>query len=97
MSSNNKLTVKELMERANTSETGRAIAYIKDGLREINMIHETHLRNTSMNVVKDQRNYAFPSEAIKVVDIKCKNHLNSKDEYRSIPRLIHEPVYKDND
>ena len=32
------MKVQELMERVGTTETGRAIAYIKDGLEEINMI-----------------------------------------------------------
>ena len=31
------------------------------------------------------------------MDIRVKNHLNSKDEYRSIPRMIHKPVVKDAD
>ena len=91
------MTVRELMERAGTTETGRAVAYIKDGLREINMLHETHLKNQSIDIDTDVRNYTIPNEAVKIIDIKCKNHLNSKDEYRSIPRLIYEPVIKDND
>ena len=32
------MKVKELMERVGVSQTGRAIAYIKDGLEEMNMI-----------------------------------------------------------
>ena len=32
------MKVKEIMERAGTHETGRAIAYIKDGLEEMNLI-----------------------------------------------------------
>ena len=38
------MKVKELMERVGMAETGRAIAYIKDGLDEMNMIGETHVR-----------------------------------------------------
>ena len=34
------MTVKELMERAGINETGRAVAYIKDGLEEIQMLTE---------------------------------------------------------
>ena len=37
----------------------------------------------------------MPNEVIKVIDITVKNHLNSKDEYRSIPRMIYEPGIKD--
>ena len=32
---------------------------------------------------------------VKMIDIRVKNHLNSKDEYRSIPRMIYQPRIKD--
>ena len=41
--------------------------------------------------------YDLPSESVKIIDVRCKNHMNSKDEYRSIPRAIGSPVNKDND
>ena len=91
------MKVQEIMERLGLNQTGRAIAYIKDGLREIEMLHEVHLKNASIDITVDKRNYPIPNDAVKIVDIKCKNHLNSNDEYRSIPRLIYEPVTKDND
>jgi|TARA_R100000315_G_C5220764_1_gene132663 hypothetical protein len=91
------MTVLEIMERVGTSETGRALAYIKDGLREINMISETHINTERIDITKDQRFYEFPSDMIKVLDIRCKNHLNVDDEYRSIPRMIGEPLRKDAD
>ena len=91
------MKVQELMERVGLNETGRAVSWIKDALREINMIHETHLKNQDIDITQDQRNYSIPNEAVKLLDIRVKNHLNSKDEYRSIPRLIYEPGTKDND
>ena len=91
------MKVQELMERTGITETGRAIAWIKDALREINMIHETHIENTNIDVTEDQRNYSIPNQAVKLLDVRVKNHMNSKDEYRSIPRLIYEPGIKDND
>ena len=91
------MKVKELMERIGTNETGRAIAYIKDGLEEINMLTETHTRVESFDITEDQRFYTLPNEMVKMIDIRVKNHLNSKDEYRSIPRMIHKPVVKDAD
>ena len=45
-----KMKVRELMERAGTNETGRALAYIKDGLAEINTIHETHVTNEKIDI-----------------------------------------------
>ena len=91
------MKVKELMERAGIVETGRAIAYIKDGLDEINMIAETHIKTQRINITADQRFYEFPYDMIKAVDIRCKNHGNGKDEYRSIPRTIHPPPTEDAD
>ena len=91
------MKVEEVMERAGVTDTGRAIAYIKDGLEEMNMISETHVTTERINIVKDQRFYKFPNDMIKVLDIRCKNQLNADDEYRSIPRMIGEPMRKDAD
>jgi len=91
------MKVQEVMERAGIADTGRAMAYIKDGLEELNMISETHVTTERINIVKDQRFYNFPNDMIKILDIRCKNQLNADDEYRSIPRMIGEPVRKDAD
>ena len=91
------MKVQEVMERAGITDTGRALAYIKDGLEELNMISETHVTTERINIVKDQRFYNFPNDMIKILDIRCKNQLNADDEYRSIPRMIGEPVRKDAD
>ena len=91
------MKVLEIMERAGISDTGRAIAYIKDGLEELNMISETHVTTERINIVQNQRFYSFPNDMIKVLDIRCKNQLNADDEYRSIPRMIGEPMRKDAD
>ena len=85
------------MERANIKETGRAIAYIKDGLDEISMLAGSHVATERMNITEDQRFYYVPGDMIKILDIRVKNHLNSKDEYRSIPRTIHPPPTEDAD
>lgn len=91
------MKIKELMERIGTNETGRVIAYVKDGLEEINMLTETHTRVEAFDITKDKRFYTLPNEMIKMIDIRVKNHLNSKDEYRSIPRMIGQPQTKDAD
>ena len=91
------MKVKELMERTGMTETGRAIAYIKDGLDEINMLVETHITTQRINIVKDQRYYDFPNDMIKVLDIRCKNEKNTSDEYRSIPRTVAQPITEDAD
>ena len=93
------MKVKELIERIGAEEipTGRVIAYIKDGLEEINTISETHITTERNDITKDQRFYELPANLIQLKDIRCKNHLNSKDEYRSIPRGIGNVNNKDAD
>jgi hypothetical protein len=91
------MKVQEIMERVGVTDTGRAIAYIKDALEEMNIISETHFKNVRIDITKDQRFYDFPSDMVKILDIRCKNHLNVDDEYRSIPRMIGEPLRKDAD
>tara|TARA_R110000824_G_scaffold216240_1_gene402863 strand:+ start:1468 stop:1749 length:282 start_codon:yes stop_codon:yes gene_type:complete len=91
------MKVQELMERVGITQTGKAIAYIKDGLEEMNMLAETHITTTRIDIVKDQRFYDLPNDMIKVLDIRCKNHLNSKDEYRTIPRGVGTLSNKDAD
>ena len=85
------------MERSGIQETGRALAYIEDALEEINTISETHVDKARLDISKNQRFYNMPKEAIKITDIRVKNHLNSKNQHRSIPRMVYEPVVKDED
>ena len=91
------MTVNELMERIGVTETGKAIAYIKDGIEEMNVLSETDVATERIDIVENQRFYQLPSDYVKILDIRCKNHLNSKDEYRSIPRGIGNIVVKDAD
>ena len=91
------MKVDELMERTGVTQTGRALAYIKDGLDEMNIIAETHVTVQRIDIAKDQRYYTMPNDAIKIIDIRCKNHDNSSDEYRSIPRSIFKPPTDDAD
>tara|TARA_R100000234_G_C4973383_1_gene167366 strand:+ start:745 stop:1026 length:282 start_codon:yes stop_codon:yes gene_type:complete len=89
--------VKEIMERAGITETGRAIAYIKDALEEINLEGEAQVKTEKIDIKQNKRFYSFPSDMVKILEIRCKNHLNSENEYRKIPRLLHEPKIVDAD
>ena len=91
------MKVKEMMERVGMNETGRAIDYLKDGLEELNILFETHTNIERIDITENQRFYKFPIDMVKSIDIRVKNHLNDKDEYRTIPRLIHKPMIKDAD
>ena len=91
------MKVKELMERVGMTQTGRAIAYIKDGLDEMNMMAETHVTTERIDISENQRFYDFPNDMVKVIDIRCKNHGNEADEYRTINRHMYNPYTEDAD
>jgi len=89
--------VKEIMERVGMAETGRALAYIKDALDEMNIISETHVTTQRMDINANQRFYAVPNDCLKILDIRCKHQNNTNNKYRSIPRSIYEPTIVDED
>ena len=91
------MKVKEIMERAGTNQTGRAIAYIKDALDEMNILAETHITTERIDITADQRFYDLPQDCVKVLDIRCKHYNNEDEKYRSIPRSIYKPEIVDED
>jgi hypothetical protein len=91
------MKVKEIMERAGITQTGLAIAYIKDALEEINYQSETHVDTQRINLKSGQRFYNIPNDSIKILDVRVKDHDNEDGKYRSIPRSIYEPETEDED
>tara|TARA_R100000781_G_C4075806_1_gene126044 strand:+ start:752 stop:1033 length:282 start_codon:yes stop_codon:yes gene_type:complete len=91
------MKVQQLMERVNNFETGKIIAYIKDGLEDLNMNFETHIMTEKIDITQNQRFYDIPDNVIKILEVRGLNHLNSKDEYRRIPRLVNKPWVPDGD
>tara|TARA_R100000234_G_scaffold119231_1_gene101589 strand:+ start:226 stop:507 length:282 start_codon:yes stop_codon:yes gene_type:complete len=91
------MKVIEIMERAGLDQTGRAIAYIKDALEEMNLESETHIRTSRIDIVANQRYYKLPFDMVKILDIRCKNHNNADGAYKSIPRTIYQPETEDAD
>ena len=91
------MKVQEIMERVNITETGRAIAYIKDALEEMNLLAETHVETERININANQRFYDLPHNMIKLLDIRVKDHQNEDSAYRSIPRMVYEPDIEDTD
>ena len=55
------MKVQEIMERSGVQETGRALAYIKDALDELNLISETHVRTARIDINENQRFYSLPT------------------------------------
>jgi hypothetical protein len=91
------MKVIEIMERAGLDQTGRAIAYIKDALEEMNLESETHIKTSRIDIVANQRYYKLPFNMVKILDIRCKNHNNADGTYKSIPRTIYQPETEDAD
>ena len=91
------MKIQQLMERVGITQTGRALAYIKDGLEDLNMNFETHVTTEKIDITENQRFYDMPNEVIKILEVRALNHLNSKDEYRRIPRLVNKPWIPDGD
>ena len=91
------MKVQQLMERVGDFNTGKIIAYIKDGLEDLNMNFETHIMTEKIDITQNQRFYDIPDNSIKILEVRGLNHLNSKDEYRRIPRLVNKPWVPDGD
>ena len=91
------MKIQELMERVNSKETGRIIAYIKDGLEDLNMNFETHTMTAKLDINQNERFYDIPNNTVKILEVRALNHLNSKDEYRRVPRLVNKPWVPDGD
>ena len=61
---------------------------------------ETTIRAQSFNyqdIKKDKRYYDLPSDSLRIKSINVKNHLNTDDQWRSIPRMIGKPLNTDKD
>ena len=91
------MTVQEIMERAGITQTGLALAYIKDALEEMNFQSETHVDTVRISLKSGKRFYDIPKIAVKVTDVRVKDHNNEDEKYRSIPRSIYEPETEDED
>ena len=91
------MKVNEIMEKCALNHTGRAVAYIKDALNEMNYWTETHIKTTRIEIESGKRFYNLPNDAVKVTDIRCKNHNNNDNSYQSIPRSIYQPETEDSD
>ena len=89
------MKVSELMERVGSEETGRVVAYLKDALEEMNMSSPEHIMSVRIDINENQRFYDLPADYVKILDIRAKNHLNNRDEYQGLPRMIGEPATED--
>ena len=80
------MILKELMERAGSTNQGYSIAYLKDSMREINMMIEDNVVSSKADIVKDQRYYSFPSNFISLKDVMIYD--DDETEYVKIARVL---------
>ena len=55
------------------------------------------IENLYMDIINNKRFYSIPYDALEIKDVRVKNHLNDKNEYRSVPRMVFEPTELDED
>jgi len=80
------MILKELMERAGSTNQGYSIAYLKDSMREINMMIEDNVVSSKADIVKDQRYYSFPSNFISLKNVMIYD--DDATEYVKIARVL---------
>ena len=80
------MILKELMERAGSTNQGYSIAYLKDSMREINMMIEDNVVSSKADIVKDQRYYSFPSNFISLKNVMVYD--DDATEYVKIARVL---------
>jgi len=80
------MKLKEVMERAGTTNQGYAIAYLKDAMREINMMIEDNVVSSKANIVKDQRFYSFTDNFISLKNVMIYDA--DETEYVKIGRVL---------
>ena len=79
------------------THVGRAVIYIQEGLDEISHMISDYITESDSDIVEDKIYYDFPTSMISLKDIRILNHDNSEDKYKSIPRLMYNPVEEDAD
>ena len=94
--------IKRVMERAGTTQTGRALSYIREAFDEMTAISPKRISSVNKNLAKDTRYYymddvGFSDGGGSIVSIQIKGHDNDKDEYRKIPRAQFPPLKEDQD
>ena len=66
--------------------------------RDSKAVHERFTVHGPLCTAMDKLGvYDLPNDMIKLLDVRCKNHFYSKDEYRTINRHMFEPYTEDSD
>ena len=87
------MTVQEIMERADTKNASRTIAYIKDAINLIQSNYDENVATWKTNIVDGTRDYPLPANLIRIKSISV---LDTNDKkYKRIRRMIHDTVVRE--
>ena len=85
------MTVLEIMERAGTKDTKLVLAWIKDGIHQIQSTGSDSLKVNKQAVVKsvdgDDNQYALPADMISLDSVSIKD-TGDDNKYKIISRLV---------
>ena len=78
------MTTQEMMERTGMTEPNRFVAYLKDGLREVQLITQENIVRKYTNLIKDKRRYRMPEDLIQMQKLSIKYN----DKFIRISRIV---------
>ncbi len=80
------MTIQDFMDRTEVNHTRMAIQYLKDGIREMQLLSDEFVQRANTDLVKDQRRYSMPDGMITMKNVRILDSDSGK--YIPIPRLI---------
>ena len=87
------MTVLEIMERTNNTNTALVKAWVKDAINVIKAGNFEELKEDKQNIIDGQREYHLPNDVIAVKSISVKDTNDKK--YKRIRRLASESTVRE--
>ena len=87
------MKVQEIMERVNSKDNNKVIAYIKDAINVIQSNYDENVATWKTNITDGTRDYPLPSNLIIIKSISVYDTEDKK--YKRIRRMIHDPVVRE--
>jgi len=87
------MTVLEIMERTNSTNTILVKSWIKDAINVIKSGNFEELKEDKQNIIDGQREYHLPNDVIAVKSISIKDTNDKK--YKRIRRLSSETILRE--
>ena len=87
------MKVQEIMERVNSKDNNKVIAYIKDAINVIQSNYDENVATWKTNIVDGTRDYPIPANLIRIKSISVYDTNDKK--YKRIRRMIHDPIVRE--